>query len=325
MTEIVASRHKFLNVSGALVVYFTAAGAVRGAEESTTDRTVSPDDIQGFLVFHASGEVSVFVGKVDLGTGLQTAMMQIVAAELDVPMKRIRYAQGDAATTPDQGTTSGSFSIERGGVQLRRAAVTARQVLMARAADVLQVDRAQLTMQGGIIRTQGTRQIALGNLIKDTPIALPVDTNAPTKPPSDYRIVGKPVRRLEIPGKVTARLTYIQDFRLPGRLHGRVIRPPAIGANLLQVNESSLDDIPGIVQVVRINDFLGVVARTEWAAIRAAQTLAVTVVGCRNPTGPGETMGRGARNASRNRRRHRHHGRHRSGAADGEDRTCDDF
>ena len=232
--------------------------------------------MQGFLAFHASGEVSVFVGKVDLGTGVQTAMMQIVAEELDVPMERIRYTQGDTATTPDQGTTSGSFSIERGGVQLRRAAATARQVLLGRAADVLQVNRAHLTIQSGIIRTQDERQIALGDLIKDTPIALPVDTNAPTKPPSDYRIVGKPVRRVDIPDKVTARFTYMQDFRLPGMLHGRVIRPPAIGANLVQVDESSVHDIPGIVQVVRINNFLGVVARTEWAAIRAAQTLAVT-------------------------------------------------
>jgi nicotinate dehydrogenase subunit B len=277
MTQIVASRRKFLKFSGALVVYFTAAGAVRGAEERPTiERTVSPDDVQGFLAFHASGEVSVFVGKVDLGTGVQTAMMQIVAEELDVPMERIRYTQGDTATTPDQGTTSGSFSIERGGVQLRRAAATARQVLLARAADVLHVDRAHLTIQSGIIRTQDGRQIALGDLIKDAPIALPVDTKAPTKPPSDYRIVGKPVRRVDIPDKVTARFTYMQDFRLPGMLHGRVIRPAAIGANLLQVDESSLHDIPGIVQVVRINNFLGVVARTEWAAIRAAQTLAVT-------------------------------------------------
>ena len=277
MTEIVASRRQFLKFSGALVVYFTASGAVRGAEEQPPkERTASPDDVQGFLAFHASGEVSVFVGKVDLGTGVQTAMMQIVAEELDVPMVRIRYTQGDTATTPDQGTTSGSFSIERGGVQLRRAAATARHVLLARAADVLHVDRAHLTIQSGIIRTRDGRQIALGDLIKDAPIALPVDRNAPTKTPSDYRIVGKPVRRVDIPDKVTARFTYVQDFRLPGMLHGRVIRPPAIGANLLQVDESSLHDIPGIVQVVRINNFLGVVARTEWAAIRAAQTLAVT-------------------------------------------------
>jgi nicotinate dehydrogenase subunit B len=185
-------------------------------------------------VFHPSGEVAVFAGKVDLETGVQTALMQIVAEELDVPMERIRYTQGDTAFTPDQGPTSGSFAIERGGMQLRHAAATARQVLLARAADVMHVDQAHLTIKDGTVRTQDARQFALGDLVKDAPIALAVDVNAPTKAPSDYRIVGKPVPRVDIPDEVAARFTYIQDFRVPGMLHARVIRPPAIGATLLK-------------------------------------------------------------------------------------------
>ncbi len=275
MTVFAAGRRDLLKFSGALVVYFAVAGPVRGTEEPIPEKSVSPSEVQGFLVFHPSGEVSVFAGKVDLGTGVQTALMQIVAEELDVPVERIRYTQGDTALTPDQGPTSGSFAIERGGMQLRHAAATARQVLLARAAEVLHVDRAHLTIQNGAVRTQDARQVSLGDLVKDAPIALAVDANAPAKSPSEYRIVGKPVPRVDIPDKVAARFTYIQDFRLPGMLHARVICPPAIGATLLEVDESSLHDIPGVVQVVRLGNFLGVVARTEWAAIRAAQTLAV--------------------------------------------------
>jgi nicotinate dehydrogenase subunit B len=275
MTVFAAGRRDFLKFSGALVVYFTVAGSVRGTEEPTPEKSISPGEVQGFLVFHPSGEVSVFVGKVDLGTGVQTALLQIVAEELDVPMERIRYTQGDTALTPDQGPTSGSFAIERGGMQLRHAAATARQALLARAAEALHVDRADLTIQNGAVRTQDARQVPLGDLVKDAPIALAVDVNAPTKSPSEYRIVGRPVPRVDIPDKVAARFTYMQDFRLPGMLHARVIRPPAIGATLLEVDESSLHDVPGVVQVVRLGNFLGVVARTEWAAIRAARTLVV--------------------------------------------------
>jgi nicotinate dehydrogenase subunit B len=275
MTVSAASRRDFLRFSGALVVYFTVARPLQASEGQLPDKSVSPEEVQGFLAFQPSGEVSAFVGKVDLGTGVQTALMQIVAEELDVPMERIRYTQGDTALTPDQGPTSGSFAIERGGMQLRHAAATARQVLLARAAEVLHVDQAHLTIQNGTVRTQDARQVSLGDLVKDAPIALAVDANAPTKPPSEYRIVGKPVARVDIPDKVAARFTYMQDFRLPGMLHARVIRPPAIGTTLLEVDESSLHEIPAVVQVVRLGNFLGVVARTEWAAIRAAQILAV--------------------------------------------------
>jgi CO/xanthine dehydrogenase Mo-binding subunit len=275
MTKRVTDRRGFLGFAGALVVTFTIARPVRGAAEPPSEKSVSPDEVQGFLMFDPSGDVSVFAGKVDLGTGVQTALMQIVAEELDVPMRRIRYTQGDTALTPDQGTTSGSLSIERGGMQLRHAAATARQVLLARAANVLRVDQSHLTIQNGVVRTSDAREAALGDLVKDAPITLAIDPKAPTKPPSDYRIIGKSVPRVDIPDKVAARFTYMQDFRVPGMLHGRVIRPPATGADLLQVDESSLHGIPGIVRVVRIGNFLGVVARTEWAAIRAAQTLVV--------------------------------------------------
>src|ERR1700733_8960873 len=112
MTQLAASRRDLLRFAGTLVVTFTIAGTLRGAAEPPPQKSVSSDEVQGFLVFHPSGEVSVFAGKVDLGAGVQTALMQMVADELDVPMARIRYTQGDTASTPDQGTTSGSFSVE---------------------------------------------------------------------------------------------------------------------------------------------------------------------------------------------------------------------
>jgi len=165
MNELMTDRRGLLRFAGALVITFTITEPVRGAAVQRPEKSVSPGDVQGFLAFHSSGEVSVFAGKVDLGTGVQTALMQIVAEELDVPMDRIRYTQGDTASTPDQGTTSGSLSIEKGGMQLRHAAATARLALLTRAAGVLRVDPARLTIQNGVVQTPDARQVALGDTL----------------------------------------------------------------------------------------------------------------------------------------------------------------
>jgi nicotinate dehydrogenase subunit B len=269
-------RRALLQTGGALVVTFSVPFGPAKAQPAAAAKTVSADRVDGFLTIAADGGVTVYSGKVDLGTGVRTALTQIVAEELDVPMRHVTVIEGDTALTPDQGTTSGSFSIQNGGMQLRRAAATARREILGRAAARLRRDVSTLSMRDGVVISNSGQRLPIGSLVDGTTLALKIDEDAPIKAPADYSLVGKPVRRLDIPDKVTARFTFMQDFKLPGMLHGRVVRPSGFGATLISYDGSSVAHFPGIVKVVRINNFLGVVANTEWSAIRAAQQLGAT-------------------------------------------------
>jgi nicotinate dehydrogenase subunit B len=285
-TKPALDRRALLRGSGALVVTFAIVRGRAGAQERTPQATeapdaaatksVSADAVQGFLAIDPGGLVTVYAGKVDLGTGVETALMQIVADELDVPLRHVTLIQGDTALTPDQGATNSSFAIEKGGMQLRHAAATLRAELLRRAGARLRAGIEDLRIVDGVVHASGTESVDIGLLAAEAPVALQVDAAAPVKPPTAYKLVGTSVPRIDIPGKVTATFTFVQDFRLPGMLHGRVVRPPAVGATLLSVDETSVRSLPGNVKVVRIANFLGVVADTEWAAIKAAQTLTAT-------------------------------------------------
>lgn len=194
---------------------------------------------------HADGSVTVYTGKVDLGTGLRIAIRQMAAEELELPVERISLVEGDTAFTPDQGGTGGSTGLTRGGVEVRQAAATAREAL---------------------------RKMTPADLASGKRFNLKVDPKAPLKDPKTYKVVGQPVLRPEIPFKATGRHPYVQDFTTAGMLHGRVIHPSGVGAKLISVDESSIRAIPD-VRVVRIENFLGVVAKDEWAAVRAAREL----------------------------------------------------
>src|SRR3954471_3263437 len=279
MTEMQLTRRNVIQGSGALVVGFalgsrTPASAQAGGPAA---KSVAPDEVDGFLAIGADGQVTVFSGKVDLGTGVRTALPQMAAEEMDVPLERVTVVQGDTALTPDQGPTYGSLSIQNGGVQIRQAAATARKHLIGVAAQRLGVPADDLTVEGGVVRPKaGGEGVAYGALIGNQVFGLKLDKEAATKNAAAFKIVGQSIPRLDIPEKVTGRFTYMQDFRVPGMLHGRVVRPPAIGAKLESVDESSVKTIPGVVKVVRDGNFLGVVAENEWAAIKAAQEIKAT-------------------------------------------------
>jgi nicotinate dehydrogenase subunit B len=281
-TKPALKRRALLQGAGTLVVTFAIARGRAGAQEPTPQDTeapaksVSADAVQGFLAVDPAGQVTVYAGKVDLGTGVETALMQIVADELDVPLRHVTLIQGDTALTPDQGATNSSLAIEKGGMQLRHAAATLRAELLRRAAARLHAGIKDLRIIDGVVHASGAESVDIGVLAAVAPVALQVDAAAPVKPPTAHTLVGTSVPRIDIPAKVTATFTFMQDFRLPGMLHGRVARPPALGATLLSVNEASVRHLPGNVKVVRIGNFLGVVADTEWAAITAAQTLVAT-------------------------------------------------
>ncbi|MDB5866604.1 MAG: xanthine dehydrogenase family protein molybdopterin-binding subunit [Betaproteobacteria bacterium] len=273
------SRRDFLKTSGSLVVAFSfgplleTAGRAAMADGAAL-KAVSLDQVDSFLSIGVDGTVTCYSGKVDLGTGVRTALTQIVADELTVALDKVRLIEGDTLLTPDQGPTYGSLAIQVGGMQIRQAAATARAALMSEAAKRWQVAPGELTTADGAVRTKsGARRISFGELVGGKEFSLSLDTGAPLLDPAQYRFVGRSISRLDIPGKVSGEFTYMQDFRVPGMLHARVVRPLAIGAQLASVDESSVSGIPGLVKVVRDGNFLAVVARTEWGAIRAAQQL----------------------------------------------------
>jgi CO/xanthine dehydrogenase Mo-binding subunit len=300
------SRRGFLTATGALVFAFTwqspsahpgaqtsqgAAAAGRGA--------LAVDQVDSWLAIDTDGIVTLFTGKVELGTGVQTALAQIVAEELDAPMASLRVVQGDTALTPDQGGTTGSKTIQIGATPIRRAAAEARQALLELASARLSTPATDLTITDGIVHAQRDRakSVSFAELIggrrfdrqlKDTrrPAAAPASVpttaaaaeavSAAPKPPSSYRIVGQSTPRMDLPAKVLGTHEYVHNLRLPGMRHGRVVRPSALGATLASIDESSIKAIPGVIKIVRRGNFVGIVAEREEQAIAAAQTLKVT-------------------------------------------------
>ena len=261
---------------GALTVTFALAGArlkalAQGA--AAAPRSVDPKEVDAFLAVNGDGTVTLYTGKVDLGQGLRIAMRQIAGEELGIGVDMIKYVEGDTALTPDQGRTSGSNGIQRGGMQIRQAAATARAALIELAAQRLNVKGDDLVASNGEVRPKsGGTGVRFAELIGGRNFNLKLDPKAPLKDPATYTLVGKPLARPDVPAKCTGSFTYMQDFSLPGMVHARVIRPPAIGAKLVSVDESSIKDFAG-ASVVRIKDFLAVVASEEWTAIRAARAL----------------------------------------------------
>jgi nicotinate dehydrogenase subunit B len=268
-------RRVFLKRSGSLIVTFALPVTFGRAATTNVTKPVDLNTVESFLAIGRDGAVTVYSGKVDLGTGVKTALIQIVADELDVPLSKVTLTQGDTDLTPDQGVTSGSFSIQNGGAQLRQAAATARRALLQDAGKRFNVAPDSLRITDGIVIGPNDKRVPLQALIGQHGLEIKMDKTAPLKSPSDFKLVGRPVQRLDIPGKVTGSFTFMQDFKIPGMYHGRVVRPPAIGASIVSVDESSVADIPGIVKVVRQENFLGIVATNEWAAIKAARQLSV--------------------------------------------------
>jgi len=261
---------------GALTVGFAFAAMRTRARAATGDagpRPVDPNEVDAFLAVNGDGSVTVYCGKVDLGQGLRIAMRQIAGEELGIGVDMIKYVEGDTALTPDQGRTSGSNGIQRGGMQLRRAAATARQALIELAAQRLNAAPDDLVAKDGEIKVKnGGAGIRFAELIGGTNFNLKLNPKARLKDPATYTLVGKPLPRPDVPAKCTGGFTYMQDFSVPGMAHARVLRPPAIGAKLTGVDEASIKNLPG-ASVVRIKDFLAVTADDEWTAVRAARAL----------------------------------------------------
>src|SRR5216683_2308256 len=246
-------------------------------------RRSSRGTTENFLVLTSDGSITAFSGHVDLGTGIRTALAQIVAEELDVAFERVVMSLGDTARTPDQGPTIASETIQIAAVPIRNAAAQARQFLVARAAERFDVHLDELSVEDGLVRCSGNRGASYGELIAGQTFTIELADNVAVKSFESYKIVGQRVPRVDIAAKATGELTYVHDIRVPGMVHGRVVRPPYagvdagdfVGNSLVSVNEGSVADVPGMIGVVTIGDFVGVIAEREENAIKAAERLEV--------------------------------------------------
>ena len=282
------SRRQFLKASGAVVVGFAIPSAVAGPDARAAGAPAAqPNAVDSWLAISQDGGVTVFTDKVELGMGVSTAFAQIVAEELDVPVRSVSLVLGDTARTPDQGGVGGSTSISVGSRPVRAAAAEARRLLLGLASDRLGTSPDRLTVQDGVVRRADdpSKSVSYGELIGGRRFDVTLQTagssgslaatgTAQPKDPSAYKIVGTAVPRFDIPPKATAQFTYIVDVRVPGMAHGRVIRPPVPNAKLVRVDGA--DGLPGLIKVVAKGNFVGVVAQSEWQAVQAARALKVT-------------------------------------------------
>ena len=270
------SRRSLLRGAGGLVVAFSVLGRLSPAAAQTTalQKSVAEGAVDSYLSIDAQGLVTVYSGKIDYGTGVRTGLAQMVAEELSVPLDRVSVIEGDTALTPDQGPTYGSLSIEVGGKAIRQAAATAREAMLGAAAERLGVDRTTLAVTDGVIAGGGA-SVSYADLLNGARFSLDVDENAELKDPKTFTIVGQPIIRDGLPGKITGAFHYMQDLKIDGMAHARVVRPPAMEATLEAVDETSVAHLPE-VKIVRKGNFLAVIAEDEWTAVRAARELAVT-------------------------------------------------
>jgi nicotinate dehydrogenase subunit B len=226
----------------------------------------------------SDGTVTAHTGKCDFGQGMFTAQTQLVAEELCVRLDRVKLIQCDTSVCPDEGTTSGSQSTPTNfnSKNLAQAAATAREALLAIAAKQWGESVDELTASEGVIAAKNGRRVRYEELIGSKRFDITLDANVRRRTPSQWTTLGKPVASLDRPALMTGSFEFVHNVRVPGMVHGRVVRPPEVGATVSGVDEASIRQMAGIIKVVRFKDFLGVVAEKQWQAEEAVRKLKVT-------------------------------------------------
>jgi CO/xanthine dehydrogenase Mo-binding subunit len=294
MTEILSkefSRTAFLKGGGAMVVGFSIFGAgfanrARGAESPYASHGgYDPTAVDSFIVIHPDNTATIRTGRPELGSGVATGLLMIAGEELNMGMTQLRFVQPDTRDAPNTGAVAGSNGTTNAGQMVRAAAVAAYQALLDLGAARLGVPKTSLTVSDGII-VGGGRSVSYGDLLGDKLFNVRMATTSlqpgagASKPRSAYKLVTTRVPRLDIPDKASGKYTYIHNVRVPGMLHGRVVVPPGQAAfghvdTIVSIDRSSIKHLKD-VQIVRRDNFLGVVAPREYDAIQAAAQLKVT-------------------------------------------------
>ncbi|MAQ85832.1 MAG: aldehyde dehydrogenase [Maritimibacter sp.] len=287
----VLSRRAVLRGAGALVVSLRLAGARTALAESPG----LPDDLSttpwldGWIRIDATGAATLFTGKAELGQGVKTALLQVCAEELKLPMDRITLVTADTGRTPDEGYTAASHSMKDSGTAIRHAAAQGRETLRTEAAGLWRVEPASVEVADGVLIGPNGARAGYGEVVSDTLLHVMAKPGVPLTAAADFTVMSQPVQRVDIPAKVTGGPAFIQDLRPEGMLHARVLRQPSDGATLRSLDTGPVEALPGVVGVVRNGNFLAVVAEREWTAIQAMRQLARTLVWDETADLPDET------------------------------------
>ena len=270
-------RRQVLAGGGALVVSFSLSDAfaqehaAAGAPKPPGSLATSPY-LDAWIRIDADG-ITAFTGKAELGQGFKTAFQQIAAEELDVPFEAIKVVTADTGRTANEGYTAGSHSMQDSGTAILNAAAQVRALLIAEAARRLDLPAENLRTENGSVVAPDGRRFGYGDLVGGDMLHVQAEVKSNLKDPATYKVMGQPVPRVDIPAKVTGGAAYVQDMRLPGMVHARLVRPPSYGAELTECDTSSIEKLPGVVKVVRNGNFLAVVAKKEFQAIKAMRAL----------------------------------------------------
>ena len=284
--SVITSRRRMLAGGGALVVSFSLGSAFAQDQAAPAPApppgpppSPPPGSLKGapyldsWIRIDADGSITVFTGKAELGQGFRTACQQIAAEELDVPFASLKLITADTSRTANEGYTSGSNSMKDSGTAVQHAAAQVRALLIAEAARGLELPAESLKTDNGAVIAPDGRRLGYGDLVAGEMLHVQAQAKSKLKDPADYRIMGQPFQRVDIPAKVTGGAAYVQDMRLPGMVHARVVRPPGYGAELTAYDSAAVEKMPGVVKVVRDGNFLAVVAAGEYQAVKAMRAL----------------------------------------------------
>jgi nicotinate dehydrogenase subunit B len=273
--NISVTRRSFAKGLGGIMLAFTLDPDALLAQPARLPGSLAGNKmLDAWLRINPDGSATVFTGKVELGQGIVTALAQIAAEELDLPLARVTMVTADTGRTPNEGVTSGSQSIENSGTALRLAAAEVRAMLIELAAPKLAMSADSLSVADGVISAANGKTVTYGQLAAGVDLHREATATVKPKPAGLHGIVGQSIPRFDIPGKVTGKATYVQDIRLPGMVHGRVVRPPQYGASLISLDDAKIKAMPGVLAVVRDGSFLGVIAEREEQAVWAREALA---------------------------------------------------
>ena len=290
LERLTPSRRGFLLGGGALIVSFALPPRLVTAQELAAKNL--PGSLQrnahldSWIRIDERGAITVFTGKCELGQGIKTALIQVAAEELGVAPQSIHLVTADTALTPDEGYTAGSHSMQDSGTAIRYAAAQARALLIGAAAVRLAVSAEHLKAHDGAVVADDGRRLGFGELVKDKLLHVTADGRADLTEAAHYRLIGKPVQRVDIPAKVSGAPAFVQDLRLPGMLHARVVRPPSYHATLVRLDTTPVAKMPGVRAVHRDGNYLAVIAEREYQAVAAMQALSAAAAWSETPTLP---------------------------------------
>jgi nicotinate dehydrogenase subunit B len=276
---VILDRRRVLAGGGVLMVSFSLRAAFAQDQALPAPAQNPPGSLKqapfldSWIRIGADGSITAFTGKSELGQGFRTAFQQIAAEELDVAFDALKVVTADTSLTANEGYTSGSNSMKDSGTAIQNAAAQVRALLVAEAARRLDLPADNLRTENGEVIAPDGRRLRYGDLVAAELLHVQAQPKSKLKDPATFRVMGLSVPRVDIPAKVTGGAAYVQDIRLPGMVHARVVRPPSYGAQLTECDTAAVEKLPGVVKVVRDGNFLAVVAAKEFSAIKAMNAL----------------------------------------------------